>query len=39
MSNEQTLNRLRKENSQVLTNAEYVRYTVTSISLFFTISF
>ena len=35
-SNEQTLNRLREENSQALLNAEYVLYIVINFSSFFT---
>ena len=37
-SNEQTLNRLREENSQALLNAEYVLYIVINFSSFFTMS-
>ena len=37
-SNEQTLNRLREENSQALLNAEYVLYIVINFNSFFTMS-
>ena len=37
-SNEQTLNRLREENSQALLNAEYVLFIVINFSSFFTMS-